>query len=74
MEYGQIDRFLRDGSNENRYILVRKVVAIVAIAGGQKAHDLRGLSMSNIRPLPEGTGYRVTHPPCQKSKRTKEIR
>ena len=57
----QMDRFLQEASNENRYILVRKLIAIMAISGSQRAQDLRALSLGSVKQLPDG-GFRVTHP------------
>ena len=77
--YAEIDEFLRDGNDENRYILVRKVVAITALYFGQfnslSGAKIRNHSLSNLSLESDGS-YRITLPPCVERdfKRTEEIR
>ena len=79
MKYSDIDKFLHEADNENRYILVRKVIAIISIYSAQinllSRANLRSHSMSSLSLENDGS-YRVTLPPCdeKETRRLEEIR
>ena len=79
MEFADIAKFLHEADNENRYILVRKVIVIISIYSAQinllSRANLRSHSMSNLSLENDGS-YRVTLPPCdeKETRRVEEIR
>ena len=77
-EFADITKFLHEADNENRYILVRKVIVIISIYSAQinllSRANLRSHSMSNLSLESDGS-YRVTLPPCdeKETRRVEEI-
>lgn len=53
-----INRFLVQADNSNRYLLVRKAIAIMAICGGNRMDELRRMKLSDVHPVSKG--YNVT--------------
>ena len=60
----EIHRFLREAHDENRYWLLRKVVACLAYSCGMKLSELHGLSRKSVLPCPDG--FVVNFPPTVK--------
>ena len=54
----EIERFLKEADDTNRWYLVRKVVAILAFCGGNRLHEIKALMCEDVQ-LSE-TGYVVT--------------
>ena len=64
----EINRFLREAQDENRYWLLRKVVACLAYSCGTKLSELHGLSRKSVQLCPDG--YVVNFPPTVKRARS----
>ena len=59
----EILQFLKEAPNENRYWLIRKVVVTTAFFGGNRLHELRGMTQGSVVIAPEG--YEVTFRPAK---------
>ena len=68
----ELNRFLGLDDTNNAYLLVRKAVGIVAIAGGVRGGDLRKLNQGKLKLITHG--YRVTFPPEKQRGHVKEVR
>ena len=50
----QIIQFLKEADDSDRYLLVRKVIAMVAFLGGVKLSMLRKMTLGSVKPHPKG--------------------
>ena len=58
LELSHLEAFIEKADNKNRYWLARKTCAILAYFGGNRMHEIRGLTMDDVKPVE--TGYMVT--------------
>lgn len=60
LEETDINTFLLEADNSDRYLLVRKVLAIFFICGQQKSHELRNLDLTNVLLIPD-VGFQIQY-------------
>ena len=56
----QLTKFFREADNSNRYLLVRKVVAMIALLGANRLGEVRNLTMDSLRKRGDGKGWVVS--------------
>ena len=55
----QIIQFLKEADDSDRYLLVRKVIAMVAFLGGVKLSMLRKMTLGSVKPHPKGYAVHI---------------
>ena len=60
-EEEEINQFLLGADDENRFLLLGKAVAVVALCGGNRMDELRKLTMNDVRPVSKGFEVTFTH-------------
>ena len=68
----EMNRFFGLDDTNNAYLLVRKAIGIVGIAGGVRGGDQRDLTQGSLKLITHG--YRVTFPPQKQRGHVKELR
>ena len=68
----QLNQFLGLDDKNDSYLLVRKAVAVVGVAGGVRGCDLRNLSQGSLKLITHG--YRVSFTPQKQRGHVKELR
>ena len=53
----ELEDFLKKADNNDRYWLARKAASVIAYCGGNRIHEVRALTMDDVRPV--DTGYYV---------------
>ena len=56
----ELTKFFREADDKNRYLLVRKVVAMMAVLGANRLGELRNMTMDSLRKRGDGKGWVVS--------------
>ena len=57
----ELEEFLKKADNKDRYWLARKAASVIAYCGGNRIHEIRALTMDDVKPVENGYHVQFQH-------------
>ena len=61
LELCHLEAFIQKADDKNRYFLARKATAVIAYFGGNRMHEVRELTMDDVKPCDLGYSVKFKH-------------